>query len=203
MDLTQPGPREEPQDTPQNTPGRPPARRGGRAALTLLIVALIAAAATGAAIGWQQREVAAGWQERARVLEQQRDDAVGRSEALSEQLGELANLVQLSVEDLAGLEDRLAELAGEKARAEDRAAVTREDLRTLAARVERAVGLLETCAADLLVLQSDTVDAFNRVSRGETVDVGPLNSRLEAVSARCREAREAGAAALALSAQLR
>jgi chromosome segregation ATPase len=137
------------------------------------------------------------------VLEQQRDDAIGRSEALSEQLGELANLVELSVDDLATLEGRLAELAGEKARAEDRAALSDDELRTLAARVDSAVRQLNACADDLLELQSDTVDAYNSVARGTPVDVGPLNERLAATSERCTAAREAGAEAVALASRLR
>lgn len=188
---------------PQAEP-RAPQRRSGRRALTvLMMLSLVAAAGAGGVIGWQQRGIAADWQARAVVLEQQRDDAIGRSEALSDQLGELANLVALSVDDLATLEERLAELAGEKAQAEDRAALSNDELRTLAARVDSAVRQLNTCADDLLALQSDTVDAYNSVARGTPVDVGPLNERLTATTARCQTAREAGAAAVALASRLR
>jgi chromosome segregation ATPase len=167
------------------------------------MLALLAAAGAGSAIGWQQREVAAGWRDRALVLEQQRDDAVGRSEALSDQLGELANLVQLSVEDLATLEERLAELAGEKAQAEDRATLTRDELRTLATRVESAVRQLNACVDDLFALQSDTIDAYNSVARGAPVDVTPLNDRLRVMSERCSAARQGGESAVALASRLR
>jgi len=188
---------EEPQPASQST------RRGRRVLRVLLVLVLVGATAGSSAVAWQQREIAAGWQARSVMLEQQRDDAVGRSEALSEQLGALSNLVQLSVDDLATLEERLAELAGEKAQAEDRAALTREELRTLATRVESAVSQLNACADDLLSLQSDTIDAFNRLARGSSVDVGPLNERLAEVNARCNEARQAGAAAVALASRLR
>jgi hypothetical protein len=177
--------------------------RPRRAARRLVTFALLAAALGGGAIGWQQREVAAGWQERAVALEQQRDDAIGRSEALSEQLGELANLVQLSVEDLATLEDRLAELAGEKAQAEDRATLTRDELRTLAERVDSAVRQLNACADDLFALQSATIDAYNSIARGTPVDVGPLNQRLTEMTERCSAARRAGESAVALASRLR
>jgi uncharacterized coiled-coil protein SlyX len=180
-----------------------PPRRGRRALTVVLMIALLAAAGSGAAIGWQQREVAAGWRDRALVLEQQRDDAIGRSEALSDQLGELANLVQLSVEDLETLEERLAELAGEKAQAEDRATLTRDELRTLAARVDSAVRQLNACVDDLFALQSDTIDAYNSVARGTPVDVGPLNDRLRVMSERCTAARQAGESAVALASRLR
>jgi len=147
--------------------------------------------------------IAAGWRDRAVVLEQQRDDAVGRSEALSGQLGELSTLVQLSETDLAELEERLAELAGEKAQAEDRAVLSAEELRRLATLVDSAVRQLNACADDLLALQSDTVDAYNSVARGVPVDVAPLNDRLTANTARCTSARQAGAEAVALASRLR
>jgi chromosome segregation ATPase len=178
----------------------PRGRPGVRAVGALLLIAI---AGGGAAVGWQQREIAAGWQQRAVVLEQQRDDAIGRSEALSDQLGELSTLVQLSVDDLATLEERLAELAGEKARAEDRATLTAEELRTLAERVESSVRQLNSCADDLLALQADTVAAYNSLARGVPVDIGPLNTRLTETVARCNQARQAGANAVALASRLR
>jgi len=184
-------------------PSGPAPSRGRRLVGALGTMLLVAAAVTGVAVGWEQREVAAGWQERALILEQQRDDAIGRSEALSEQLGELANLVQLSVEDLASLEERLVELAGEKARAEDRATLSRDELRTLAARVDSAVRQLNACVDDLFALQSDTIDAYNSVAGGTRVDVGPLNERLRVMQERCTAARQAGAEAVALASRLR
>ena len=178
-------------------------RRGRRVATVLLVVLLTGAALAGGGVAWQQREVAAGWQERATGLEEQRDEAVGRAEALSGQLQELANLVELAGEDLATIEERLAELAGEKAQAEDRAALTRDELRLLADRVATAVDGLEACVVDLLELQRDTVTAFNSATAGSPVDVAPLNERLRAIDERCREARTAGRAAAALAARLR
>jgi chromosome segregation ATPase len=192
----------DPEQPEHLTTDRPdgPARRAGRRFLVLL---LLAAALAGGAVAWQQREVAAGWQARAVLLEQQRDDAIGRTEALSDQLGELVELIQLSGEDLATLEGRLAELAGEKAQAEDRATLTREELRSLAGRVESAVRQLNSCADDLFALQADTVEAYNSLARGTPVDIGPLNDRLRATADRCNAARQAGDAAVALASRLR
>lgn len=191
-------------DTPAT---RDPRRGRGRRVLTVLtvltVLVLVGTTIAGVAIGWQQRTIAAGWRDRAVVLEQQRDDAVGRSEALSGQLGELSTLVQLSETDLAELEERLAELAGEKAQAEDRAVLSAEELRRLATLVDSAVRQLNACADDLLALQSDTVDAYNSVARGVPVDVAPLNDRLTANTARCTSARQAGAEAVALASRLR
>lgn len=188
-----------------DTPATRDRRRGrGRRVLTVLtVLVLVGTTIAGVAIGWQQRTIAAGWRDRAVVLEQQRDDAVGRSEALSGQLGELSTLVQLSETDLAELEERLAELAGEKAQAEDRAVLSAEELRRLATLVDSAVRQLNACADDLLALQSDTVDAYNSVARGVPVDVAPLNDRLTANTARCTSARQAGAEAVALASRLR
>ena len=186
---------------------RDPRRGRGCRVLTVLtvltVLVLVGTTIAGVAIGWQQRTIAAGWRDRAVVLEQQRDDAVGRSEALSGQLGELSTLVQLSETDLAELEERLAELAGEKAQAEDRAVLSAEELRRLATLVDSAVRQLNACADDLLALQSDTVDAYNSVARGVPVDVAPLNDRLTANTARCTSARQAGAEAVALASRLR
>lgn len=178
-------------------------RRGRRALSVIAVLVLVGATVAGVAIGWQQRTIAAGWRDRATVLEQQRDDAVGRAEALSGQLGELSTLVQLSETDLAVLEERLAELAGEKAQAEDRAVLSADELRRLATLVDSAVRQLNTCADDLLALQSDTVDAYNSVARGVPVDVAPLNDRLTATNASCTNARRAGAEAVALASRLR
>ena len=189
--------------TPDGPAQRSRAGRGRRVLRTLAVLVLLATTVAGVAVGWQQRSIAGGWRERAVLLEQQRDDAVGRAEALSGQLGELSTLVQLSETDLAELEERLAELAGEKAQAEDRAVLSAEELRRLATLVDSAVSQLNACADDLLALQSDTVDAYNSVARGTPVDVAPLNERLAATSERCTAARQAGAEAVALASRLR
>jgi chromosome segregation ATPase len=189
-----------PEPTPAVAHGTP---RRGRARRVLAILLLVVLTAGGVAIALQQREVADGWRDRAVLLEQQRDEAIGRAEALGAQLDELGAFIELSREDRAMLEERLAELAGEKARAEDRATVTREELATLAASVSSAVTQLNACTDDLLALQRDTIDAFNRVASGERVDVTPLNERLEATRIRCNAARQAGANAVALANRLR
>jgi len=185
---------------PDALPRPAPERARPRRMLALLLILL---AAGGVSVGVQQRQIADGWRVRAVVLEQQRDEAIGRAEALGAQLDELGSLVQLSREERGLLEERLAELAGEKARAEDRATVTREELATLATAVSSAVTQLNSCTDDLLALQRDTVAAFNRVIEGERVDVAPLNDRLEETRARCNMARQAGANAVDLANRLR
>lgn len=177
--------------------------RGARARRAIATLVLTGLAGGGVAVGVQQRQIAAEWRERAIAFEQQRDDAVGRSEALNAQLDELGTLVQLSVDDLTSLEDRLAELAGEKARAEDRATVTRAELTALAAQVDRAFSLLNQCVDDLFSLQRDTIASFNRAIGGERVDVDTLNDRLTATAERCTTARQAGADAVANASRLR
>jgi hypothetical protein len=178
-------------------------RRRGRLRRALIMLSLVGVATAGVAVGAQQRQTAALWQDRATILEQQRDDAIGRSEALGAQLDELGMLAQLSAEDLAAVEERLAELAGEKAQAEDRATLTREELRTLASRVDTSFRLLNACVDELFVLQNDTVLAFNQVARGGSPDIEALNARLQATRERCTTARQAGADAVALASRLR
>jgi chromosome segregation ATPase len=185
---------------PDPVPSSPTARRRRRRVLPVLLLLLGIA---GVAVGIQQRQVADGWRDRSVLLEQQRDEAIGRAEALGAQLDELGALVQLSQEDRALLEQRLAELAGEKAQAEDRATVTREELASLASAVSSAVTQLNACTDDLIALQRDTVAAFNRLSAGEQVDVAPLNERLARTRERCDLARQAGANAVALANRLR
>jgi chromosome segregation ATPase len=180
---------------------RRPRRRARRRAVVPILLLLLAGGGVG--IGVQQRQVADGWRDRSVLLEQQRDEAIGRAEALGAQLDELGAFVELSREDRLMLEERLAELAGEKAQAEDRATVTREQLATLATTVSSAVTQLNACTEDLIALQRDTIDAFNRSISGERVDVTPLNQRLDETRARCNAARQAGASAVALANRLR
>ncbi len=172
-----------------------------RRTTALAVVAiLIGAAGTGIAV--EQRRVADAWRDRADTLELARDEAVGRAEALGAQLDELGTLARLADEDLSTLEERLTALAEEKARAEDRAVVTRVELERLAARTADASARLDACVDDLIALQVDTIDAFNRLGAGERVDVDPLNDRLATVRGICTEARRAGAEAAALAARL-
>ena len=180
-----------------------PGRSAGRVRRTLVGLLLLAIAAGGTGVAVQQRQVAAAWRERAVVLEEQRDDAIGRAEALGAKLDDLGMLAQLSTEELAAVEERLAELASEKARAEDRETLTREELRILAGRLETAFRLLNACVDDLLVLQNDTVIAFNTLADGGRPDIGALNERLNATRSRCDTARQAGADAVALASRLR
>jgi chromosome segregation ATPase len=175
--------------------------RRGTATLVLLVAAAVAGGGAGIAV--QQRQVADAWRDRAVAVEAQRDEAIGRAEALGAQLDELGELARLADADLSDLEARLTELAEEKARVEDRAVVTRAELESLASRTADASRQLDRCVTDLIALQTDTIAAFNRLSAGERVDVEPLNARLIAVREVCAAARQAGAAAAALAASLR
>jgi hypothetical protein len=66
---------------PAPEPGTsPPAPR--RWPWVLAIVALLATTATAGAVAWDQRSSAEQWRERAEAIEDQRDDALGRGEAL-------------------------------------------------------------------------------------------------------------------------
>lgn len=179
---------------PPTRPPRPPRRR------VLPVVVLLLVALIGSAVGVQQRQVAAGWQARAAALEEQRDDARGRTEALQRQLEEIADSLALSESDVAQLEDRVRDLADEKAQAEDVATTTgveRDVLVDLASQVADAVTALDGCVDQLFDLLNDAIGAFNRQAAGEDVDVGLLNVARTATTAECNAARTDGAAASA------
>ena len=162
-----------------------------------MVVALVLAA-VGAGVGIQQRQVAAAWQERAVALEEQRDDARGRTDALQRQLDEVAGSLAVSEDDVSSLEERIRELADEVAQAEDVAATTgveRDQLVALSAAVAGSITSLDACVSELFDLLDRTIDAFNRQGSGEVVDVGPLNAERTAATASCNAARSAAASA--------
>ena len=172
-------------------PASPP-----RARWSVVVVVVVALVATGVAI--QQRLVADRWRDRAELVAAQRDDAVGRTDALQRQLEEVVDLQAATAAELSALTDRLAALAGEKADAEDRAVVSaaeRDALRRVAQQVATAVSGLDACIVALLEVRASSVDAFNRLGRGEQVDVAPLNAQSAETIARCNAARQAAAAA--------
>lgn len=201
-----PPPSEPPVDPPAEHPATPAADRpvtsaaergrGGRVGVVVgLIVAVLAA---GVAV--QQRQVAAGWQDRAAVVEEQRDDARGRAEAFQRQLDEVADALAASETDVGALEDRVRDLADEKAQAEDVATTTtveRDTLAAVSAAVAGAVEDLDTCVVQLFGLINEAVDAFNRQGQGETVDVEPLNRDRVAANEACNAARQDAAEASA------
>lgn len=162
-----------------------------------VVVALLVAAGS-AAVGVQQRTVAADWRDRAQALETQRDDAIGRTEALQRQLDEVAGSLNVSEGDVASLEERVRELADEVAQAEDVAATTgveRDTLAALSSAVAGSITSLDACVSELFDLLDRTIDAFNRQGAGEQVAVGPLNSQRSATTATCNDARSDAAAA--------
>ncbi len=173
----------------------------------IVALALLAAlAAAAGAVAYEQREVAAEWRERALVMEEHRDDARGRTEALQAQLDAIADMLATSETDVTQLEDRIRELADEKAQAEDTAttvAVERDVLAQLSSRIANAVSALDACVDRMFELQSASVDAFNRVAAGDDVDVVPLNQQAQATTSFCNEARAAAAGAAAAADQIR
>lgn len=155
-----------------------------------MVVVVVALVAAGVAV--QQRQVAAEWREQAVVLEEQRDDARGRAEAFQRQLDEIADALALSESDVAALEDRVRDLADEKAQAEDVATTTtveRDTLVALSSAVTGAVTSLDACVLELFELLNEAIGAFNRQGAGETVDVAPLNTDRTATTAACNDAR--------------
>ncbi|MEX0592373.1 MAG: hypothetical protein WD358_05785 [Nitriliruptoraceae bacterium] len=181
-------------------------RRVRRWPWVLLALLSLAAAGVGGAIAWDQRQVAAEWRDVANQIEVQRDDALGRGEALQVQLDEIAFLLAASESDVVGLAERIRELADEKAQAEDTATtvqVERDVLAQVSNRIASAIQALDQCVDRMFTLQSSTVDAFNRMSAGEQVDVEPLNDQSQATTQFCNQARSAAAGAAAAAEQIR
>jgi hypothetical protein len=171
-------------------------RPGRRTGLTVGLVLALVVAAAGGAVAWQQRSVAADWRDRAVAMEAARDDARGRAEALQRQLDEVGEVLAISESDVAQLEDRIRELADEKAQAEDTATtvqVERDVFVQLSTTVAGAVDALDACVTQLFSLLDDSVQAFNAAAAGEPVDVVPLNAAKDATTAFCNEARSAAA----------
>jgi hypothetical protein len=194
----------EPEGTPAGAEPAEPTWSAGsgrprrRAPLMVGLVVALVVATTGAAVAWQQRSVAADWRERAVAMEGARDDARGRAEALQRQLDEVGEVLAISESDVAQLEDRIRELADEKAQAEDTATtvqVERDVFVQLSTTVAGAVDALDACVTQLFSLLDDSVRAFNAAAAGEPVDVVPLNAAKDATTTFCNEARSAAASA--------
>lgn len=184
--------------------GPQPIRVAARARRWPLVLGLVLAL-VGAGVGLQQRQVAASWSERAAVAAEQRDEARGRAEALQRQLDEVAESLSVSETDVIALEDRVRELADEKAQAEDVATTTgveRDSLVQLSASIAASITSLDGCVDQLFDLLGAAIDAFNRQGAGEVVDVGPLNADRTATTARCNAARQDAASAAATADRL-
>jgi hypothetical protein len=192
--------------TGSSSPGGPdgtaPRRR---APFVIGVVLAVVLAVAGGAVAWQQRSTAAEWRDRAVAMESARDDARGRAEALQRQLDEVGEVLAISESDVAQLEDRIRELADEKAQAEDTATtvqVERDVFVQLSTTIAGAVDALDACVTQLFSLLDDSVRAFNAAAAGDPVDVGPLNAAKDATTAFCNDARSAAASAGAAADQL-
>jgi len=153
-----------------------------------------------------QRQVAAQWQDRALTLEEQRDGLVSERDQLAVQLDQALGALDTSERDVAALEERVLELAEEKARAEDTATtveVERDVFIELSELIVEATGSLDACVSQLFELQTASVEAFNRANRGQTVDIDTLNARAGEVTRFCDQARSAAASAQAAADRLR
>lgn len=183
-----------------------PPRRLRRWPWIVAIVLLVVLTGTAGAVAWEQRAVAGEWRDRALTVEDQRDDARGRAEAMQTQLDEIASMLTTSETDVGQLEDRIRELADEKARAEDTATtvqVQRDVLARVSSRIADAISALDQCVSRMFELQSATVAGFNRVAAGEDVDIGPLNQMAQSTTSFCNDARAAAAGAAAAANQIR
>ena len=203
---------DDPRDVPPSPQTSPSATRstpGRRWPTVLVVLLLLTALGGGGAAAWfaaDQREVAAAWQERAVGLERQLDEVEEDRAELAERLDEAVGALTASESDVARLEERVRDLAEEKARAEDTAttvSVERDVFRELSEMVSDATTALDTCVTRLFELQESSVAAFNAAAAGREVDVDALNARAEEVRGFCAQARTAAAEAEAAAEQLR
>ena len=203
---------DDPRDVPPSPQTSPSATRstpGRRWPTVLVVLLLLTALGGGGAAAWfaaDQREVAAAWQERAVGLERQLDEVEEDRAELAERLDEAVGALTASESDVARLEERVRDLAEEKARAEDTAttvSVERDVFRELSEMVSDATTALDTCVTRLFELQESSVAAFNAAAAGREVDVDGLNERAAEVRGFCARARAAAAEAEAAAEQLR
>lgn len=189
--------------TPGSAP--PPAKQRRRWPWVLALVVVLAAAGLAAGVALDQRETALQWQERAVALEAQRDDAMDRGDELEGQFDELVAVVEASESDVAMLEERIRQLADEKAQAEDAATtvqVERDVVVDLTNDIAAATDSLDACVDRLFDLQAASVEAFNQSAAGDPVDVEPLNAQARETTSFCNDARAAAARASAAAQQL-
>ena len=179
-----------------------PRRRRVTVLIGVLLGLAVALAAGAILVALDQREVAEAWREQAMTLEAQRDEVVADRAVVVARVEEALAVLAQSERDVRELEDRVRELAEEKARAEDTAStvqVERDVFFELSGLISGATTALDSCVTQLFDLQSASVQAFNRADEGLEVDVDALNARADRVTRFCDQARsaaaEAGAAA--------
>lgn len=178
-------------------PAGPGSRMRRWPSVVAVVVAISLAAAAGG-VAYDQREVAVEWRDRAEALRLQRDAGIEREERWIEQVEDIASLLVASEADVAGLESRVRALADEKAQAEDTATtvrVEREVFFEVTGHIAAATDALDRCVEQLFDLQTVSADAFNRSTAGEAVDVTPLNTTAQQVTASCNDARATAASA--------
>lgn len=188
-----------------NTPGRPPRRRGRTIGVVLVLLLLVTGVTVAGLMAADQRDVAGAWRDRALALEEQRDGLLGERDQLATQVERALDALDTSERDVAALEQRVRELAEEKARAEDTATtvqVERDVFFELSELIGEATGSLDACVTQLFELQTASVAAFNRANLGQSVDVDALNDRADEVTGFCNQARSDAASAQAAADQL-
>ena len=153
--------------------------------MILLALALVGAAGAGA-WGLDSYRTGAAWQARAGDEAARADQAEAHLEAVMAERDELAARLARSEDDVADLEARLANLAGEKAGAEDSAALATEvaeGLADLSRRGAEVGAALQSCVADTVGLTNDVL-----AEGPDGLDPVRTNRRIQEINEGCAAA---------------
>lgn len=166
----------------------PPPRR--RWPVYVLVVLLVAAGTGASFTAWQNYEAGSGWQRRAEAQQERAEVAESRVTELEDALARTVGLLRRSESDVVLLESRLADLASEKAGAEDTAALATETAEGLTDVIVFAgeVGAeLRACVQANVLLLNDLIAGY------ETGDIDPstFNRRIDDANTICEEAEDA------------
>lgn len=165
----------------------PPRRRWPA---VLLVLVLAGGAAGGGFLAWENFEAGSGWQRRAQGQQTRAEVAEARVAELDEALGRTSAQLRRSEADVVLLESRLADLASEKAGAEDSAALaaeTAEDLTDVILFATEVGEDLRRCVRANVELLNDMIDAYG----GDEVDPEPFNQRIQTANQVCAAAEGA------------
>jgi chromosome segregation ATPase len=162
----------------------PPRRRWPLVVLVLLVAGIAVGAGVAAYVNY---DTGSAWQDRAEAQQVRAEAAEARLAEVESALHQTNARLVRSEEDVAMLESRLADLASEKAGAEDSAAMAAEaaeDLTAVTVFAAEVGASLRTCVGRNVELVNDMVSSYN----AGNFDPPAVNSRIGEVNRVCADA---------------